>query len=132
MFAKPKLAINVNQKTRKLEHINWSRTKNKHKEKKRLTEELKESEDVSNRPIKSEIHNFPWHLLSKEENITLSYELKNPVPHRLNQNGIMTWFEHFYQQISYHTTHLSYNEQEIKSEVRRIYENYIYKDHNSL
>ena len=38
----------------------------------------------------------------------------------------MTGFEYFYQQISYDTTHLSYNEQEeLKSKVRRICENYI-------
>ena len=64
-------------------------------------------------------------MVSKEEEITLSYGLKNPVPHQ-NQNGIMTEFEYFYQQISYHTTHLSHNEQEeLKSKVRRICENYI-------
>ena len=34
------------------------------------------------------------------------------MPHRLNQNGIMTEVEYFYQQISYHTTHLSHNELE--------------------
>ena len=38
----------------------------------------------------------------------------------------MTQFEYFYQQISYHTIHLSHNEQEeLKSKVRRICENYI-------
>ena len=63
-------------------------------------------------------------MLSKEEEIALSYGLKNPVPHRLNRNGIMTEFEYFYQEISYQTTHLSYNEQEeLKSNVRRICEN---------
>ena len=82
--------------------------------------------DVSDSPIKSVIHNFSSYILSKEEEIALSYELKNPVPHRLNRNGIMTEFEYFYQQISYHTTHLSYNEQEeLKSKVRRICENYM-------
>ena len=38
----------------------------------------------------------------------------------------MTEFAYFYQQISYHTTHLSHNEQEeLKSKVRRKCENYI-------
>ena len=38
----------------------------------------------------------------------------------------MTEFEYFYQQISYHTTHLSHNEQEeLKSKVRRKCENCI-------
>ena len=55
----------------------------------------------------------------------LPYGKKNPVPHRLNQNG-MTEFEYFYQQISYDTTHLNHSEQEeLKRTVRRIRENYI-------
>ena len=38
----------------------------------------------------------------------------------------MTEFEYFYQQITYHITHLNHNEQDqLKSKVRRIYENYI-------
>ena len=38
----------------------------------------------------------------------------------------MTQFEYFYQQISYHTIHLSHDEQEeLKSKVRRICKNYI-------
>ena len=62
--------------------------------------------------MKSVIHNFSPYIISKEEEIALSYGLKSPVPHRLNRNGVMTEFEYFYQQISYHTTHLNYNEQE--------------------
>ena len=64
--------------------------------------------------------------MSKEEEIALSYGLTNPVPHQLNRNGIMTKSEYFYQQIRYCTTHLNYNEQEeLKSKVRGICENYI-------
>ena len=37
----------------------------------------------------------------------------------------MAEFEYFYQQISYDTTHLNHREQELKSTVRRIRENYI-------
>ena len=86
-----------------------------------------EKHTISDRLIKCVIHNFSSYILSKEEEITLSYGLKNPVPHRLNQNGIITEFYYFYQQISYHTTrHLSHNEQEeLKSKVRRICENYV-------
>ena len=49
------------------------------------------------------IQNFSSHILSKEEQIGLSYGLKNPVPHRLKWNGIMTECGYPYQQISYHT-----------------------------
>ena len=62
--------------------------------------------------MKSVIHNFSPYIISKEEEIALSYGLKSPVPNRLNRNGVMTEFDYFYQQIIYHTTHLSYNEQE--------------------
>ena len=38
----------------------------------------------------------------------------------------MTEFEYFYQQISYHITHLSHNEkEELKRTVRRICDKYI-------
>ena len=48
------------------------------------------------------------------------------MPHRLNRNGMITEFEYFYQQMSYHTTYLSHNDQEeLKSKLRRVCENYI-------
>ena len=69
---------------------------------------------------------FSSYILHKQKEITLSYGLQNPVQHQLNQNGIMTEFEYFYQQISYHTTHLSHNEkEELKRKLRRICEKYI-------
>ena len=40
------------------------------------------------------IYNFSS---SKEEDTASSYGPKYPVPHQLNQNGIMTEFEYFYQ-----------------------------------
>ena len=80
--------------------------------------------DVWDRPIKSVIHNFSSYILKKAEGIALSYRLKNPVPYRLNQNGIMAESEYFYQQIIYHTKHLNHNEQEdLKIKVRRLCEN---------
>ena len=45
-----------------------------------------------------------------------------PIGPRWNNDRI----EYFYQQITYHITHLNHNEQDqLKSKVRRIYENYI-------
>ena len=48
VFAKPKLAINVNQKTRNkiTNTLTEAELKNKYKEKKRLTQELKENESI--------------------------------------------------------------------------------------
>ena len=81
---------------------------------------------VSVCPTKYDIDNFSSCVLSKEEKNALSYGLKNPLPNRLNRNGIMAELEYFYQQKSYHTTQLGQKEQEkIKSKVRRICKNYI-------
>ena len=101
------------RKTLKEKCKKWSTTHAKKIEKLQTTENsFIKPKDVSDRPIKSVIHSFSSYILSKEEEFALSFELKYRVPHRLNRNGIMTEFEYFYQQISYHTTHLSRNEQE--------------------
>ena len=72
---------------------NWSTTHTKKIEKLQTVNPLIKPKDVSDRPIKSVIHNFSSYILSKEEEIALSHGVKNPLPHRLNRNGIMTEFE---------------------------------------
>ena len=113
-------------KTLKRKCKKWSTTHAKKIEKLQTENLSVKPKDVSDCPVKSVILNFSSYILSKEEEIALLYGLKNSVPDRLNRNGIMTEFEYFYQRISYHTTHLSCNEQEeLKSKVRGICENYI-------
>ena len=64
---------------------NWSTTHTKKIEKLQTVNPFIKPKDV--------LHNFSSYILSKEEQIALSYGLKNPLPHRLNWNVIMTEFE---------------------------------------
>ena len=122
-----RIAVNYKlHKTLKRKCKKWSTTHTKKIEKLQTENQFFKSKVVFNHPIKPVIHNFSSYITSKEEEIALSYELKNPVPHRLNRNGTMTEFEYFYQQINYYITHLSHNEQEkLKSKIKRICKNYI-------
>lgn len=117
-----KIVVNYNLPKRLKEKCKkWSLTHTKMIEKLQTKNLFIKPKDVSDHPMKSVIHNFSSYTISKVEEIALSYGLKSPVPHRINRNGIMTEYEYFYQQISYHSTHLGHNEQEkLKSKVRRI------------
>ena len=65
--------------------------------------------EVLDCPIKSAIHNFLAYILSKKEEIALSYGLKNPVQQLLNLNGIMTEFVYFLSTIK--LSHYSFKPQ---------------------
>ena len=123
------MRIVVNQKLHKSlkrKCKKWSTAHTKKTEKLQTENLFIKPKYVSHRSVKSAIHNFSSYILRKQEEIALSYGLKNPVQNQLHQNGIMTEFEYFYQQISYHITHLSHNEkEELKRTVRRICDKYI-------
>ena len=62
--------------------------------------------------------------LRKEEKNALSYGLKNPVPHRLNRNGIdRVWVFLSTNHLSHYSSRLE--QEELKCKGRRICENYI-------
>ena len=71
----------------------WSATHTEKIEKLQTENLYIKPKDVSDRQIKTVIHNFSSYILSKEEDIVLSYGLKNLVPHQLNRNEAMTEFE---------------------------------------
>ena len=57
------------------------------------------------------IHNFSSYTLTKREKEVLSYSLDQCVPSKIDQQGLKVEFEHYYQNILPHLSHLSHEEQ---------------------
>ena len=71
------------------------------------------------------IHNFSSYTLTKREKEVLSYSLDQCVPSKIDQQGLKVEFEHFYQNILPHLSHLSHEElTSLKTKTRVIYEQY--------
>ena len=66
--------------------------------------------DKNNVFVKNIVHNFSNYMLSAREIKVLSLSLDHCVPLKNNEKRLQTEFERFYQDISFHTTHLREND----------------------
>ena len=99
--------------------------KKHHKKIENLKRTQNKINNIRNRSAENIIHNFSTFALSEEQKRALSFSLNENIPTKLNENKIQTKFESFYWQLLQHTKHLSQQEQDqLKSKIRRTYENY--------
>ena len=77
------------------------------------------------RIVENIIHNFSSYKFTPEEEHALSFSLDDHIPTKQNDIKIKTEFESFYYQILKHTNKLDQRRKdELKSKIRRTYENY--------
>ena len=77
------------------------------------------------RKVENIIHNFSSYKLTPEEEHALSFSLDDHIPTKQNDIKIKTEFESFYYQTLKHTNKLDQRRKnELKSKIRRTYENY--------
>ena len=56
--------------------------------------------------MKSIVHNYSSYVLSKDEELALSYGLENHIPTKTSRIAINTEFEQFYQRLLHDISHI--------------------------